>query len=131
MLWNRPPPKCVLQKGPNELLNDKMYKLGESQDFTLGLFRHLIKSSTLAVPVTHFVKQQSERDIVSKAKFGQDNIWETIVKEKFTSPLPLTSHSPETSKTSKTSKIKQRRTNIILITIPSLQLALSASQADI
>lgn len=54
------------------LLDYNMYKLAESQDFTRGVVRHLIKYSTFTVPVTRFVKQQAEQAVASEAKFRQN-----------------------------------------------------------
>lgn len=58
--------------GHGELLYDKMQKLAYSKDFTQGLVHHIIKSSTLTVPVTRLVKQQAGKYVPSEAKFRQD-----------------------------------------------------------
>lgn len=64
--------KTFFTGGADDLLDDKMYKLFESQDFTLVIIRHLIKSSRGTVQGACLVKQQSEEAFVRKAKFRQD-----------------------------------------------------------
>lgn len=92
--------KAFFTREADVLLDDKMYKLSESQHFIQGLFCHLIKSPTFTVLVLSLVKKHTERAIASEAKFIQNIIREILVKEEVTPPLPLISRSPEPSKTS-------------------------------
>lgn len=64
--------KTVFTGGAEELLDDQMYKLSESQDFTCSLVLHLKKSSTFTVSVVRFVKQQAEKP--SLVKRGLDKV---------------------------------------------------------
>lgn len=93
----------------DDLPKDKVYKLAKCQDFARGLGRHLIKLSTLTVPVPRFVKQNAENGVSSETRFRQDVIMEIPVKEK-TSPLsPLTGRSLNSSKISKEDKNDKKK----------------------
>lgn len=52
--------------GADELLDGKLCKISECQDFKQDLIGHLIKSSSFIVPVNRFVKQQSKKPSVVK-----------------------------------------------------------------
>lgn len=52
--------KAFLSGEADELLDDKMYKHAESQDFPQSLVRYILKSSTLTVPVTRNAEQQAK-----------------------------------------------------------------------
>lgn len=54
------PVNAFITRAANQLLDNTMYKLAVSQDFTRGPLCHLIKSSTFNVAVARFVKQQPE-----------------------------------------------------------------------
>lgn len=47
--------KAYFSGGAEELHDEKMYELAKSRDYTQGLVRPLIKSSTFLVPVASFV----------------------------------------------------------------------------
>lgn len=49
--------KSLFTERAEELLDDKVYKLVESRDFTQCLVHHLMKSSTFTVLVSRFAKQ--------------------------------------------------------------------------
>lgn len=99
---------AFLTGGADELLDDKMYKPAESQDFTQGFVHHLLKSSTFTMTVSRFVKQQTEKSFASIAKSRQYVSQELPVKEKLTSPSPLTDCSPEYSKKSNDDKQEKK-----------------------
>lgn len=100
--------KAFFNGGAVELLQDKLYSLAEFQDSTQDIVRHLIKSLTFSMPVTHFVKQQAERAAAYKANFRQDMILETPIIEEVTPPTPFIGCIPESSKTSKDYKREKR-----------------------
>lgn len=54
---------ALFTREADELLGNKMYYFPESQDFTKDLVRHLVKSSTFAVPISRFVKQQAKNSL--------------------------------------------------------------------
>lgn len=74
--------KAVFTEKAYELLNDNMYQLNESQDFTEGLIRHLKRASTFTVPVKRFVKQQTEKVVASETKVRPDVKREEPLKRK-------------------------------------------------
>lgn len=65
--------KCFRAEEVEGLLDDKLYKLTESWEFTQGLFRHLLGSSTSTVLLTPFVKQQSESALSNE--WSSDKMW--------------------------------------------------------
>lgn len=78
-----------------------MYENTEFQDFTQSLVRNLMRSSTLTVQITRFVKQQAEEAVAGKAKLRRDVSQKIPVREERTALLPLTDRSPVSSKSSK------------------------------
>lgn len=93
----------------DELLDDETYKLAQFQDFTQGLVRNLIKSSTFTKPVGHFVKQQPEEAVASETRFSQDMSREISVKEEITLASPLIGSLQEISETLKDNKNERKR----------------------
>lgn len=59
--------KALLAEGVDDLFDDNMHSLADSQEFTHGFVHHLNKSSVFTVPVIRFVKKQSEEAITSEA----------------------------------------------------------------
>lgn len=93
--------KAFFTRGADELLDDKMWKLTESKEFTQGLSRYQIISSTFEELVTQFVEQQADKAVASETIFKQDMSPDVPVKEKTAAPSPLTGGSPESKKASK------------------------------
>lgn len=61
--------KYFIIGGAAELLDEKMGKLAESQDFSYSIVRHPGKSSTCTAPARLFMKEQAEKAVASKYNF--------------------------------------------------------------
>lgn len=61
--------KAFFTMGADELPDDLMYKLAESQNFIQVLVHHLRKLSRFAVPVARLVKKPDENAVASEARF--------------------------------------------------------------
>lgn len=78
--------KPFVNWGSDELLDEKMYKLEEFQDFKKVLVRYLITSWTFTLPVVRCVEQHAEEPLTIQVKFRQENIPEVTAKE-YVTPL--------------------------------------------
>lgn len=76
--------KGFFTRAPAELLDDKLYKLVVSQDFTQSFVHDLIIISLYTVPVTHFKNNKPKKTDVIEASFKQDMSREICFKEKIT-----------------------------------------------
>lgn len=65
--------KAFFAKRADGVLDDDMYRLSESRDFTQGLVFYLIKSLTVTVPVqvTLFMKQLAKNTVASEASLDK------------------------------------------------------------
>lgn len=70
----------------DSLLDDKTYRITESQAFTHAFVRHLIKLSTVSVPLVRFVMQQTEKAVGGEAKFRHEVSQEIPFKKDITPP---------------------------------------------
>lgn len=57
--------ESYLHRRAEELPDNKMYNSTEFQDFTKGLVRHFIESSTFVVPVNRSLKQKAEKFVAN------------------------------------------------------------------
>lgn len=103
--------KAIFIGGADRLLVQKTYKLFQSQDFTKGLVRHLIKSLTFTLPATHFVKKQAEKAFASKVRLRQNTSRENTIKEEIKPPSPLKDRFSKSSKTSGKDSEKKKKKN--------------------
>lgn len=67
----------------DKLLDNNMYKLVESEDFTPGVVRHVMKSLNFTVPVIRFEKQQAVNVVASEAKSRRNVNLEIPVNEEW------------------------------------------------
>lgn len=58
--------KAFLYRGANELCDEKIHKLVESQGFTQGLLSHVMKSKACTMGIVRFVKLQADIAIANK-----------------------------------------------------------------
>lgn len=58
--------KAFLTGEADEILNDKIHKLAESQHLTYGLVRNFIKTSTTTVTITRIDQKQAGKAVASK-----------------------------------------------------------------
>lgn len=82
--------RALLTGVSDELLQVKIYKLDEYQDFTVGLLRLLINSLTFPVPLTCFVKRQAEKAVARELKLIQNVSGDKLVNEEITPRSPST-----------------------------------------
>lgn len=122
--------KVFFNEGVDELHDNNMYKLAESQEFTQGLVRHFIKSLAFTAPVTRFVKQQSKKAVACESKFRKDVSWEILIKKEMTPPSPLTGRSCESPKTFQDYRKKKKKVNLLLTFTSSPHHVRSWAQAD-
>lgn len=122
--------KTFFAGGAEGLPDDKMYKPSESQYFTKGLVRHLIKSSIISMPLTSFLRQFVKEAVASEGIFRQDVSWETPIKKKTTALSSLTGFSTKLSKTSKDDQGNRRKRNLLHTITPNPHFVWSKAQAD-
>lgn len=72
--------KALSTGGAEELLHNKIDKLADAQGFSQSLVQNLMKSLTITVPITRFVKRRAEKVVASEGRFRRDITWETAVK---------------------------------------------------
>lgn len=101
--------KIYFSGGADELLDEHLYKRGESQVSKRDLVIHRIGMSIFTISVARSVKEQSEKAVASKALIRQENIRNVTVEKEVTAPSSLTGHLPKFAKTSKVDKQKKAK----------------------
>lgn len=105
--------KVFFTRAPDELQDEKIYKLAEIPGLTQDLVHFFIKSSKFTVTAACFVNKQAEKAVSSESKFREDIRSEKPFKEEIRLPSPLIGCLTNQEGCLKTTEKRRRKIRIL------------------